>query len=259
MGSKSVTEEVYVRNFKIILQYDGTRYQGWQRQISTDNTIQGKVEALLSKMCETKVEIDGAGRTDAGVHALGQTANFHIDTDKTAEEIMDYMNMYLPEDISVISCEEKPERFHARLNAKGKVYRYHIWNSPKKPVFRRKYVHQVPDRLDMEEIKKAAELLCGTHDYQSFTSAKKGKKSTVRTVNNIDVTREGEELIFTFQGDGFLYHMVRIMMGTLIEVGLGIRKAEDIPFILEAKDRSKSGHLIPGKGLTLVEVTYDNK
>lgn len=247
-----------MRNFKIVLQYDGTRYQGWQRQVSTDNTIQGKIEALLSKMCEKPVEIQGAGRTDAGVHAYGQVANFHIDTEKTAAEVMEYMNMYLPEDISVISCEEKPERFHARLNAKGKVYCYHIWNSPKKPVFRRKYVHEVPGELDMAAIRQATDALCGTHDYQSFTSTKRGKKSTVRTVDSIDIKREGEELIFTFSGNGFLYHMVRIMMGTLIEVGLGIRKPEDIPSIIEAKDRSKSGHLIPGKGLVLMEVTYDN-
>lgn len=247
-----------MRNFKIVLQYDGTRYQGWQRQVSTDNTIQGKIEALLSKMCGAPVEIQGAGRTDAGVHAYGQAANFHIDTDKTAAEVMEYMNTYLPEDISVISCEEKPERFHARLNAKGKVYCYHIWNSVRKPVFRRKYVHEVPGQLDMAAIRQAAEALCGTHDYQSFTSTKRGKKSTVRTVDSIDVERKGEELIFTFKGNGFLYHMVRIMMGTLIEVGLGIRKAEDISSIIEAKDRSKSGHLIPGKGLVLMEVTYDN-
>ena len=247
-----------MRNFKIVLQYDGTRYQGWQRQVSTDNTIQGKLEALLSKMCGTAVEIQGAGRTDAGVHAYGQVANFHMDTEKTADEIMDYMNQYLPEDISVIFCEEKPERFHARLNAKGKVYCYHIWNSTKKPVFRRKYVHEVPGELDMTAMRRAADALLGTHDYQSFTSTKRGKKSTVRTVDSIGIERTGEEIIFTFRGNGFLYHMVRIMMGTLIEVGLGIRKAEEIPFIINAKDRSKAGHLIPGKGLVLMEVTYDN-
>ena len=247
-----------MRNFKIVLQYDGTRYQGWQRQVSTDNTIQGKIEVLLSKMCEAPVEIQGAGRTDAGVHAYGQVANFHIETEKSAEEVMEYMNTYLPEDIAVIACEEKPERFHARLNAKGKIYRYCIWNSDRKPVFRRKYVHQVPGILDVDAMKKAASLLLGTHDYQSFTSIKKGKKSTVRTVERIDIEPVGEEIVFTFKGNGFLYHMVRIMMGTLIEIGLGVRKAEEIPAVLEAKDRSKSGHLIPANGLTLVEVFYDN-
>ena len=246
-----------MRNFKIILQYDGTRYQGWQRQVSTDNTIQGKLEALLSKMCDAPVEIQGAGRTDAGVHAYGQVASFHADTDKTPAEILEYMNQYLPEDIAVISCVEAPERFHARLNAKGKVYCYHIWNSADKPVFRRKYVHEVPGQLDIAAIRQAADALCGTHDYQSFTSAKRGKKSTVRSVDSIDIERKGEEIVFTFKGNGFLYHMVRIMMGTLIEVGLGIRKAEDIPAILKERDRSKAGHLIPGKGLVLMEVIYD--
>lgn len=208
-------------------------------------------------MCDTPVEIQGAGRTDAGVHAYGQVANFHIETEKTAEEVMVYMNTYLPDDISVISCEEKPERFHSRLNAKGKVYQYRIWNSDRKPVFVRKYVHQVPGELDVQAMRQAATLLIGTHDYQSFTSTKRGKKSAVRTVTSIDIEREGEELVFTFKGDGFLYHMVRIMMGTLIETGLGLRKAEEIPQILEAKDRSKAGHLIPANGLTLLEVVYD--
>ena len=246
-----------IRNFRIIMQYDGTKYQGWQKQVSTENTIQGKLETLLSKMCDTPVEIQGAGRTDAGVHALGQVANFHIETDKSAEDIMQYMNQYLPQDISVISCKEAGERFHARLNATGKHYQYSVWNGPEKPVFNRNYTHQVPEPLDMSAIKKAISYLVGTHDFQSFTSTKRGKKSTVRTIDAIDIERKGRELIFHFRGDGFLYHMVRILMGTLVEIGLGIRKAEDIPGVIEACDRSKAGHLIPAKGLTLVEVTYD--
>lgn len=246
-----------IRNFRIIIQYDGTKYQGWQKQVSTDNTIQGKLETLLSKMCESSVEIQGAGRTDAGVHALGQVANFHIETDKTAEEIMQYMNQYLPQDISVISCKEAGDRFHARLNATGKHYQYSVWNSLEKPVFNRNYTHQVPEQLDMDAIWEAISCLVGTHDFQSFTSTKRGKKSTVRTIDAIDIERKDKELVFHFRGDGFLYHMVRILMGTLVEVGLGIRSAEDIPNVIEACDRSKAGHLIPAKGLTLVEVTYD--
>lgn len=245
------------RNFRIIIQYDGTKYNGWQRQVSTDNTIQGKLEALLKKMCEEPVELNGAGRTDAGVHALGQVANFRIATDKTAEEIMQYMNQYLPQDICVVGCKEAGERFHARLNATGKHYQYSIWNSAIKPIFKRNYTHQVPERLDMDAVSEAISYLIGTHDFQSFTSTKRGKKSTVRTIESIEIERVGEELIFHFKGDGFLYHMVRILMGTLVEVGLGIRKAEDIKAVLDACDRSKAGHLIPAKGLTLVEVTYD--
>ena len=246
-----------IRNFRIIIQYDGTKYNGWQKQVSTENTIQGKLEAILSKMCEEPVEVNGAGRTDAGVHALAQVANFRIATDKIAEEVMQYMNQYLPQDISVVSCKEAGERFHARLNATGKHYQYSVWNSAKKPVFKRNYTHQVPERLDLDAIKKACDYLTGTHDFQSFTSTKRGKKSTVRTIDSIELEQVGEELIFHFKGDGFLYHMVRILMGTLVEIGLGIRKAEDIPNVLEACDRSEAGHLIPAKGLTLVEVTYD--
>lgn len=246
-----------IRNFRIIIQYDGTKYNGWQKQVSTENTIQGKLEAILSKMCEESVEVNGAGRTDAGVHALAQVANFRIATNKTAEEVMQYMNQYLPQDISVVSCKEAGERFHARLNATGKHYQYSVWNSAEKPVFVRNYTHQVPEALDMDAIKEAISYLIGTHDFQSFTSTKRGKKSTVRTIESIEVETSDKELIFHFKGDGFLYHMVRILMGTLVEVGLGIRKAEDIPKVLEACDRSKAGHLIPAKGLTLVEVTYD--
>ncbi len=246
-----------LKNFKIKIQYDGTKYQGWQRQVSTENTIQGKLELLLSKMCGEVVEIQGAGRTDTGVHALGQIANFHISTDKTATEIMEYMNQYLPQDISVVSCKEVGERFHARLNATGKHYQYSVWNSPEKPVFKRNYTHQVPEKLDIAAMEKAISFFVGTHDYQSFTSAKKGKKSTVRHIDSIEIQKIDKELQFHFKGDGFLYHMVRIIMGTLVEIGLGIRDAEDVPDILEARDRSKAGHLIPAKGLTLVEVTYD--
>ena len=233
-----------IRNFRIIIQYDGTKYNGWQKQVSTENTIQGKLEALLSKMCEEPVEVNGAGRTDAGVHALGQVANFRIATNKNAEEVMQYMNQYLPQDISVVSCKEAGERFHARLNATGKHYQYSVWNSAEKPVFKRNYTHQVPETLDMVAVKEAISYLIGTHDFQSFTSTKRGKKSTVRTIESIEIETAGKELIFHFRGDGFLYHMVRILMGTLVEVGLGIRDAKDIPAVLEACDRSKAGHLI---------------
>lgn len=248
-----------MRNFKLTLQYEGTRYQGWQRQESTDNTIQGKLELLLSKMCGQKVEIQGSGRTDAGVHAASQIANFHADTDKTTEEILDYMNQYLPEDIAVLAVEEVPERFHSRLNAKGKVYRYQIINSKIPSVFDRRYGYQLEEKLDIEAMRRAADYLEGTHDFQSFTSAKKGKKSTVRTIESIVIEAEGDKLILTYTGDGFLYHMVRIITGTLIEVGLGKRKPEDIVAILNAKEREQAGYLVPAKGLTLMQVQYEGE
>ena len=181
-----------MRNFKIILQYEGTRYQGWQRQDSTGNTIQGKLEAILGKMTGLGfVQVDGSGRTDSGVHALGQVANFKIDTEMTKEQVMDYINQYLPEDIGVISIAEMPERFHSRLNAKGKTYRYRIWNSPLPCVFERKYVHVVAEKLDVNAMKKAAACFVGKHDFKAFTSNKKSKKSTVRTIESIAIERNG--------------------------------------------------------------------
>lgn len=255
-----------MRNFKVILQYEGTRYQGWQKQESTENTIQGKLETLLSKMTGSKVEIQGSGRTDAGVHAAGQVANFHIDTAKTPSEIMDYMNFYLPGDIAVISIEEVGERFHSRLNAKGKTYMYRVLNTPVPHVFDRNFVYVVGEKLDLKAMKKAASFLEGTHDFKAFTSTKKSKKSTVRTIDSIRIEeaespfcKEGgalEELRFIFSGDGFLYHMVRIMMGTLLEVGLHQRKPEEIPAVFECGCREKAGALVPAKGLILMEVRY---
>lgn len=245
-----------MRNIKVILQYEGTRYQGWQRQESTGNTIQGKLEALLTKMCGKKVEVDGSGRTDAGVHALGQVANFHIDTDMTPEEIMTYMNTYLPEDIAVIAIEEVESRFHSRLNAKGKTYQYRVLNSAIPHIFDRRYVYEVPEKLDMDAMCQAANLLCGTHDYRAFTSNKRSKKSTVRTVDSIVIERIGDEIRFTFKGNGFLYHMVRIMMGTLLEIGLHKREAAQMTKLLNDGTREDAGMLVPAKGLTLVEVRY---
>lgn len=245
-----------MRNIKVILQYEGTRYQGWQRQDSTGNTIQGKLEALLTKMCGQKVEVSGSGRTDAGVHAYGQVANFHIETAMALPEIMDYMNQYLPEDIAVTDIEEMPERFHSRLNAKGKTYRYRVINSSIPHIFDRRYVYTVEEKLDMEAMECAARLLCGTHDYKAFTSNKRSRKSTVRTVDSILIEKKGDEICFTFQGNGFLYHMVRIMMGTLLEVGMHKREAAQIEKLFESGTRDDAGYLVPAKGLALVEVFY---
>ena len=245
-----------MRNFKIILQYEGTRYQGWQRQESTQNTIQGKLERLLSRIAGEPVELQASGRTDAGVHARGQTANFHMDTQLSPEVLMERINAYLPEDIGVISIEEVPERFHSRLNAKGKTYRYRVLNSAVPHVFDRRYVYAFPEKLDVEAMRRAARLLCGTHDYRAFTSAKRSRKSTVRTVDAIEIERIGDELWFTFSGNGFLFHMVRILMGTLLEVGTGKRDAEEMTLLLENGRREDAGPLVPACGLCLMEVRY---
>lgn len=255
-----------MRNFKMILQYEGTRYQGWQKQESTDNTIQGKLEALLSKMTGKKVEVHGSGRTDAGVHAFGQVANFHADTDKSPEEILAYMNFYLPEDIAVIELTEVSDRFHSRLNAKRKTYCYRVINSSLPHVFDRRYAHTEEEELDIEAMKQAAKYLIGTHDFKAFTSNKRSKKSTIRTIESIRIEKvestslsrsgKADEIRFIYSGNGFLYHMVRILTGTLLEVGKHKRKPEDIVGILNSGSRENAGELAPAKGLTLMEVQY---
>ena len=250
-----------MRNIRLRIQYEGTRYQGWQKQKEHDNTIQGKMEALLEKMCKEPVEISASGRTDAGVRAKGQVANFHTNVDMSCEEILEYMNRYLPQDIAVVEAVQASERFHSRLNAVGKRYCYRIINSSIPNVFYQRYAWEVVDKLNVEAMKEASKYLLGEHDFKAFTSAKKGKKSTVRRIDRIDFScgqgLEKDILTITFEGNGFLHHMVRILTGTLVEVGLGERTPESIKEVLLSQDRSKAGMLVPAKGLTLEEVYYD--
>lgn len=243
-------------NYKLTLQYDGSRYDGWQRQGNTANTIQAKLEEVLSRLAGGRVEVHGAGRTDAGVHALGQTASVRLPGDRPAAEVMAYANRYLPEDIAVTAAETADDRFHARLSAKGKVYRYRLRLGTVPDVFARKYQYRVEEPLDLDAMARAAELLRGRHDYRSFCANKRYKKSTVRTVTAIELARHGDELTLTFRGEGFLYNMVRILTGTLLEVGLGKRRAEEMPAVLAARDRAAAGFTAPAQGLTLMEVIY---
>ena len=243
-------------NYKLTIQYDGSRYDGWQRQGNTDNTIQGRLESVLSRLAGERVELHGAGRTDAGVHALGQTASVKLPGELPAAQVMEYLNRYLPEDIAVVGAEPADGRFHARLNAAGKVYRYEIRLGGVPDVFRRRYQYRVDQPLDVEAMRAAAAHLTGTHDFRAFCANKRYKKSTVRTVSAIEFQQEGANLSITFRGDGFLYNMVRILTGTLMEVGLGERKAEDMPGILASLDRTNAGKTAPAQGLTLVEVLY---
>lgn len=248
-----------MRNIRIKITYEGTRYQGWQKQDTSDNTIQGKFETLLSRMCGEEITIQGSGRTDAGVHALGQIANFHTHCTMTTEEMLTYINQYLPEDIAVVEAQEVPERFHSRLNAKGKRYSYRVWNSSIPNVFWRRYSHTEPEELDIQAMKDAAVHLLGEHDFKSFTSTKKGKKSTVRRIDRISIDKDGDMITFVYEGNGFLYHMVRILTGTLLEVGKGNRTPHSIPELILAKNRELAGELVPGKGLVLEEVYYEIK
>ena len=228
-----------MRNFRIVLQYEGTKYQGWQKQESTNNTIQGKLEKILTKMVGASVEVHGAGRTDAGVHAKGQVAHFKLDTGLSEKEIMSYINQYLPEDIAVISIKQD-----------------RILNSDVPSVFERRLMHIEERPLDLNKMRKAAEIFEGTHDFKAFTSTKKGKKSTIRTIWHIDIEKLGDEVCITYKGDGFLYHMVRILSGTLMEVGLSERSVESVEEALKSMERKNAGFLAPAKGLTLVEVIY---
>lgn len=244
-------------NYKFTIAYDGTRYYGWEHQPNTDMTIQGKLENVLERMFEKQVEVIGAGRTDAGVHAKGMTANAHLDTDQPGEEILEYMNRYLPEDICILEAVKASERFHSRYNALGKTYCYTCYVGDLKPVFNRKYVYIPEEQPDIESMKRAAQYLVGTHDFASFCGNPRMKKSTVRTVDRIEIARKGAYLNLTFHGTGFLQYMVRILSGTLLEIGMGRRDPESIEQLLEAKDRTQAGFTAPAKGLCLLKVDYN--
>ena len=246
-------------NYRFFVQYDGTRYDGWQRQKNTDRTIQGKLENILLNLFDDTVEVHGSGRTDAGVHAFAQVANFH--SPEGAKEIElhrieEYINAYLPEDISVFGLEAAPPRFHSRLSAVGKTYCYRIYTGKDRPVFARRYVWWLPGKLDEEAMRQAAALLEGTHDYASFCANPKMKKSTVRCVDSLTVRRQGELLIIQAHGNGFLHNMIRILTGTLVQVGLGERPAKEMQELLLAKDRRQAGPAAPAQGLCLESVDY---
>ena len=244
-----------MRNLRLDICYDGTRYRGWQRLPGKDDTIQGKLETTLSRILGETIEISGSGRTDAGVHAKHQIANFHCDSAMTAEEILDQLRRYLPEDIGIHSCKDVSPRFHARLNAKEKTYLYRIWNSDAPCVFDRRYVAVMPEKLDITAMKLAAQELCGEHDFSAFCGNAKMKKSTVRFVRSIEIESVGKELRIYFTGNGFLHNMVRILTGTLIEVGRGERTVDSIASLFGNK-RAEAGFLAPAKGLCLEEVMY---
>lgn len=243
-------------NYRLLIEYDGTRYYGWQRQ-PDQNTVQGKLESVLTVMCGRETEVIGAGRTDGGVHARGMTANVVLETELTAEEIRDYLNRYLPDDIGVLEVKEASPRFHARYNATGKTYCYTCFDGDVKPVFDRKYYTALEEKPDVERMRRAAETLKGRHDFRNFCANPRMKKSTVRCVDQILIRREGGYLYFTFHGDGFLQNMVRIMVGALLEVGCGRMTEEQLRSALENPERQKAGPTAAAKGLCLMSVDYD--
>lgn len=251
-------------NYRIIIQYDGTRYKGWQVQNNTEDTIQGKLQNILSRLAGSTVDVIGSGRTDAGVHALGQVANFHMELKEPMEpeDIQNYINEYLPEDISVTRLEIVDDRFHARYSAREKTYRYRIHVSQAANVFERKYVYTYLDMpIDIELMREAAARMTGTQDYRAFCGNRHMKKSTVRTVSSIDISEIKEdgrirEIVIYYTGDGFLQNMIRIMTGTLIEVGTGRRSPESVSQAISSLNRDNAGYTAPPKGLCLMEVRY---
>ena len=244
------------KNYKLKISYDGSRYFGWEHQPDRE-TIQGKIETVLARMVDKDmVDVIGAGRTDAGVHARAMIANVHLDTQMSPEEIRDYANRYLPDDIAILEVREAADRFHARYKAVVKTYQYTCFDGPVKPVFDRKYYTPLDQELDVEAMQEAAHFLEGKHDYKSFCGNSRMKKSTVRIVDTITVRRRKGYVYLTFHGTGFLQNMVRIMSGTLIEVGLGRKRPEEVGEILEACDRKVAGPTAPAKGLCLLKVDY---
>lgn len=279
------------RNILITVEYDGTNFCGWQRQPNV-RTVQGVLEDALSRICQMPIQLDGVSRTDAGVHALGQRATFHgtfgIPTERIPIAINDLVSEAMKDgDLRIVKAEEVPMEFHARFDSKGKKYRYCIWNQAEMPVFMRNYRYHVRKPLDIAAMQAAADRICGTHDFACFQAAGgTPRKTTVRTVHSLTVSAGAGEaaaqaptpgvaatqaaspstatapeqgagdIAIEIAGDGFLYNMVRIITGTLVEVGLGKIAPEEIDRIIEGKDRRAAGHTAPAQGLFLVEVYY---
>ena len=244
-----------MRNIRIDLCYEGTKYKGWQRLPNSALTIQGKLEQTLSRILQEEIKVIGCGRTDAGTHARYYVANIHCESKMECKDIQEQLCRYLPEDIGIYSVRNVSERFHARLNAKTKTYRYRVWRSEKPCIFERKYVLIDRRPVDISAVRKAAEYLVGEHDFSAFCANKNMKKSTVRYIEKLTVTEQADELIFEVTGNGFLHHMVRIIVGTLLEVGREERNAQQIPELFGAA-REQAGELVTAAGLCLMEVNY---
>lgn len=245
-----------MRNIKLTIEYDGKCYNGWQKQPNKLN-IQGEIERAIYNITKEEVDLIGSGRTDAGVHALGQVANFKTNSQISIEKIPLAINSQLKNSIVIKEAEEVDERFHSRYNAKHKTYRYIINNSKCGTAIYRNLEYSYPFKLDVEKMKQASKYFEGEHDFKAFKSSGTSSKNSVRTIYKAIVKQEGEKIIIELTGNGFLYNMVRIISGTLLDVGLGKIQAEEIPEIIESKDRQRAGKTLPAHGLYLVEVKYD--
>lgn len=247
-----------MRNIKLVLEYDGSRYDGWQKQPGNTKsvTIQDKVESVLEKMEGERIEVTGGARTEAGVHAYGQIANFKTNTDMKVYEIKHYLNRFLPMDIAVLEAAEVPERFHAAFHARSFVYEYHITCGEVPGVFNRKFNYYCFQKPDLGNMRKAAALLVGEHDLKAFSDNRRMKKSTVRNIESIDIYGDINEIVITITADDFWPHMARILVGTLLETGRGSMEPDHMKEILDKGDRALAGPAAEAKGLFLQEIRY---
>lgn len=244
-----------MRNIKIVIEYDGKNFNGWQKQPDKLN-IQGEIERAIFEVTGEEVELIASGRTDAGVHSLGQTANFKMENEMPIEKIPLAINSRLKKSIRVKSAEEVEERFHSRYNCKGKKYKYVINNAPIESALYRDLELHISQKLDIQKMREAIKYFVGEHDFSAFKASGTSSKNSIREIYNAEIIEDGERIKIELTGSGFLYNMVRIISGTLVEVGLGKLEPNKIPEIIESKDRKNAGITLPPQGLYLVEVYY---
>ncbi len=247
-----------MKRFRLKVAYDGTNYCGWQVQ-PNEVTIEGVLNKTLCELLEEDIEVVGASRTDSGVHSDGNYCIFDTDTHIPAEKIAYALNQRLPEDISIVKSDEVDMDWHPRYQDSVKTYVYTIVNREMPDPIRRLYTYFTYSKLDVDKMKEASQYLVGEHDFASFCSAGSQVESTVRTVKSLEITQNGDEIAIIVKGDGFLYNMVRIIAGTLLEVGEGKIEPSDMADILESKDREKAGKTAVARGLKLVEIKYENE
>ena len=245
-----------MRNIKLTIEYDGKKFGGWQKQ-PTKLNVQGEIENAIKEITGEEVELNASGRTDSGVHSLGQVANFKTDSNIEIEKIPYAINSKLKKSIVIKKAEEVDENFHARYSCKGKKYRYIINNSSQGTAIYRDLEYHIPQKLDIEEMKKAIKYFEGEHDFKGFRASGTSSKNSVREIYKAEIKQEEDRVIIELTGNGFMYNMVRIIAGTLVDVGLGKIKEEEIPEIINSKDRKKAGKTLPAHGLYLVEVYYE--
>jgi len=244
------------RTIKAVVAYDGTHFKGLQLQGAGERTVQGVLETALTKVLKARVRVNAASRTDTGVHAEGQTIHFKVKTAMPASKLRDAMNFNLPRDVAVRTLRFVVQDFNSRYHAKAKHYRYCIHVGRVKPVFRASTSLWVPYALDVEKMKQAAKFFVGKHDFTSFTTPTQTRKNRVRQIRQCSLKRAKNTIQIDIKGDGFLYRMVRIIVGTLVEVGRGVRAVDAVPVIFKAKDRHQAGRTAKAHGLTLVRVYY---